>query len=135
MPLIPSGLSQALFERLKDRVKRELGLEPAGSAEPTEPGGKPVAEPQSTPPSSNEEKKLRIQEAGRKRVLLLMQYNGIYRHVEPYSYRFRDKDNANEPLLYAFCHKDQGIEAFKLRKITDLQVTDQPFSPRYPVEF
>lgn len=105
---------------MKTRVFEELGIE----------------SPQPQPaPTTNAEKMLRIQTAGRRRVLLNMQYNGVYRKVEPYSYRYRDKDNPNEPLFYAYCYKDQQIEAFKIRRIQDLQVTGEQFAPRWTVEF
>jgi len=60
-----------------------------------------------------------------------------WRHIAPYSIREkRTKDN--EPLLYAACEKEQWkVEAFDLRRIKDLQVTNKPwpFSPEFAVEF
>lgn len=144
MPLIPSGLSRSLFERLKERSKQELNR----LTQPVQDLGQRLktrvldtlgvetqpAAPQ-PPPATNAEKLLRIQMAGRNRTMLNMQYNGVYRKVEPYSFRYRDKDEPHVPLFYAFCHKDRQIEAFKIRRIQDLQVTNEVFSPRWPVEF
>lgn len=64
-----------------------------------------------------------------------MLYNGHWRDAEVYSYRYRDKDKPHQPLLYAYCRKDDQIEAFKLDKIQDIQLTDRPFNPRWVVEF
>lgn len=142
MPLIPRGLTEGLVERLKERVKRELEqrvVSPIKERVRQELGiEEPVPDPEHQPhrrPVSIAEKMFRIQDAGRQRVMLYMEYNGIYRYVEPYSYRYRDKDNPNQPLLFAYCHKDHGIEAFKLVKITDAVVTRRTFSPRWDVEF
>jgi hypothetical protein len=141
VPLIPKGLTESLVQRLKERVKRELSegvLSPIAPVIQQQLGIEPD-EPQPLQPhrrpTTLAEKMFRIQEAGGNNVLLWMEYNGVYRHVEPYSYRYRDRDNPHEPLLFAWCHKDKGIEAFKLRKITDCVVTDRPFTPRWPVEF
>ena len=64
-----------------------------------------------------------------------MLYNDHWRDVEPYSYRFRDADTPHVPLLYGHCSRHNQIEAYKLRKIQDLQIKDEFFQPQYPVEF
>lgn len=69
-------------------------------------------------------------EASRRGVLCWMQYNGHKRYIEPYSYRFR----GGHQLLYAFCWKDQHIEAFRPDRIQDIELTDIPFKPRWPIE-
>jgi hypothetical protein len=158
MPLDPRGLGERVFNRVVDRVRRQLGVEPVAPVAPVgeEPqpgvidrvqqlvrqrlGLEPQVEqapPYYGPPRSLEEVKQRIQQAGRQMppVLLRMEYNGNYRDVEPYSYRYRDAEDPHIPLFYGYCHKDNQIEAFKLKKITDLQVTAQPFQPRWVVEF
>jgi hypothetical protein len=142
MPLIPRGLSPGLFERLKDRFKRELTervvspvrerVERGLGVEPPEEEPPPTPH---RPPTTNAEKMFRIQQAGQQGVLLWMRYNGQYRNVEPYSYRYRDADYPSEPLFFGWCFKDKKIEAFKIRKIQDIQVTDTPFAPRWTVEF
>lgn len=174
MPLIPRGIGDAFFDRIKDRVRRELGVDPnAAPASPTSPdpglrsrikqlvldqlglpppGAPPPGTPPppppppqppqppqySGPPRSLAEVKERIQRAGRSRPPLLIRanYNGNYRDIEVYSYRFRDKDNPAIPLLYVYCHKDQQIESWKLLKIQDLQITERPYpAVRWDIEF
>ena len=160
MPLNPRGLGDRLFQRLRDRVRTQLsGTPPAtGEAGPADPGlssrirqhirdrlrleplttseqSQPAAE--QGPPRSLEEVRQRIQAAGRQMPprLLRMFYNNHLRDVEPYSFRWRDRDDPHIPLFFGYCYKDKQIEAFKLKKIQDIQVTDQAFQPRWPVEF
>lgn len=143
MPLIPRGLSPGLFERLKDRFQRELSERVVSPVRErierglgiTPPGEPPPSPPAHRAPTTNAEKMFRIQTAGRLGVLLWMRYNGQYRKVEPYSYRYRDADYPDEPLFFGWCDKDKQIEAFKIRKIQDIQVTEEPFEPRWTVEF
>ena len=63
--------------------------------------------------------------------LLELSYNGVARKVEPYS--FRTSKDGNE-LLYAFCHKDGRIEAFRVDRIEHAKATTDKFMPRYTVE-
>ena len=162
VPLIPTGLGRRLYDRVVNRVRRELGPDTTETAmvphkpsladriknvvrrvlnieqpTPALPGEPPEPPLYTGPPRTLEEVKQRIQEAGRQHppVLLRALYNGRWRDLEPYSYRKRDRDDPHIPLLYAFCHKDNGIEAFKLKKFRDLQVTNRPFQPRWDVEF
>jgi hypothetical protein len=100
---------------------------PMPSAQPVVP--QPVQN--LTGPMDMGQKVATIAEAGRRRVLLEMTYNGVTRKVEPYS--FRSKSNGR--LFYGFCYKDQGIESFSLEKIEKIIVTEEPFSPRWEVEF
>jgi predicted DNA-binding transcriptional regulator YafY len=71
-----------------------------------------------------------IAQSAKSRTLLFMRYNSNWRYVEPYSYRHKSTGQ----LLFAFCHKDQHIESFNPNKIEDLQLTEIPFKPRWPVE-
>ena len=64
------------------------------------------------------------------RELLWMTYNNVSRYVEPYSYRFKSTGK----LFYAFCHKDQQIESFRLDRIGDVKRTGIKFEPKYPIE-
>lgn len=139
--------------RIKQLVKEQLGLNqpnPFSTQHPSNrapiPGAAPVAPaPDEAPapervrgrPRSLEEIKQRIQEAGRQLppVMIRMLYHNRWRDVEPYSYRYRDADDPHIPLFFGYCHKDDQIEAFKLKKIQDVQVTQQPFNARYVVEF
>ncbi len=159
MPLLPRGLSDQLFNRIRDRVRDQLGVETTAprpddpglssrikqivrerlGLDPTAPMPEEVGAepPYYGPPRSLEEVRQRIQEAGRNLppLMLRMLYNNRWRNVEPYSFRWRDKDDPHIPLFYAYCHKDKQTEAFKLKKVQDLQVTNQPFQPRFVVEF
>jgi hypothetical protein len=169
-PIDPWGLGQQLYDRIRERVQNEIGVQPVQptSAEPGAPGappdfmsrikqlvkqqlgygqppgppappGAPPAAPEyQGPPRGLAEIKQRIQEAGRQQPpkLLKLLYNNQWRDVEVYSYRFRDADDPHIPLLYAFdVTKDNQIEAYKLKKIQDLQVTGRPYQPRWVVEF
>lgn len=124
MPLIPKGLSQGLIDRVKQRVKQELGLVPQ----------------QQGPPTSEAEMKLRIRTALSTNPprLVRVLYQGAdaptatWREMECYSLRYRGKGGV--PLLYAFCHKDKAIEAFRFDRVKDIQITNKTFAPQYPVE-
>jgi predicted DNA-binding transcriptional regulator YafY len=140
VPLVPKGLGSGLIDRINKRVQRELvnRLVPEKYRDVLkeelnlkEETNKPKPH---TPPQSDAERKFRIQEAGKRRVLLYAKYNGHWRFIEPYSFRYRAK-NSREPLFYGWCYKDNGIEAFRLEKFEDLQVTERPFNPRFDVEF
>lgn len=164
MPVIPRGLSDRMFNRIRQRVQdslgapsvqpvaptREsvdtglssrirqfvqdrLGLEPS----PTETVSQTQAPVVSGPPTSLEEIKQRIQDAARRMPPLKLRalYNGAWRNLSPYSFRYRDADDPHIPLLYAYCDKDKQVECFKLKKFQDLQITAEPYVPQYPVEF
>lgn len=159
MPLNPIGLGKDFVDRLRERVRTELGgggvqqvglpedsgglqsrirqyvREKMNLSEPT-PETPNAAPRRRGPPQGLSEVQQRIQEAARHTppVLLYGLYNGNWRYIEPYSYRFLDRDRPWIPLLYGYCHKDDSTEAYKLYKFQDLQVTDRPFSPRWPVE-
>lgn len=156
MPIETWGLGD-LYDRIRQRVREELG--PASQMAPVAPGmteepslrarirqqarealgmtPEPVQEKFQGPPRSLDEVKERIQAAGRHRPPLLVRidYNGHDRDAEVYSYRWRDKDRPWQPLLYIWCHKDNQIECLKLDKIHNIQLTERPYQPRYPVEF
>lgn len=124
---------------IKNRIKQELGIGQPQPGLPLAPG-QPPPPPKpaySGPPRNLSEVKERIQKAGRSKppMLVRMLYNGQWRDVSVFSYRYRDADDPHIPLLYGYCHKDNHIEAFKLKKIQDIQVTNRPFQPQWPVEF
>lgn len=83
-----------------------------------------------TGPFTGEEKAAVITEAARRYVMLYMKYNGVRRMVEPYSYRHK----STGMLFMGYCHIHQSIEAFKPEKIEEIQLTQFPFAPRWPVE-
>jgi predicted DNA-binding transcriptional regulator YafY len=124
MPLIPRGLSQGLIDRVKQRVKQELGLVPS----------------QQGPPNSEAEMKLRIRTAVSanppRLVRVLYQAEDAttptWREMECYSLRYRGKGGV--PLLYAYCRKDNAIEAFRFDRVKDIQLTNKPFEPKYQIE-
>lgn len=130
MPLVPTGLGVDLLDRIKKRIKTELGFEPA-------PEG---------PPSGVEDIRMRIRKAVNqdppKLVHALYQAKDAnaptWRHLAPYSQRDRGSDGA--PLLYAACEKEGfKIEAFDYRRFLDFRTTNKPWPPAayhpYRIEF
>ncbi len=78
----------------------------------------------------------RIRYAARNRLLARVRYHGVTRLVEPYSLRMPKTGNL---LLYVFetqrgLGPGEGIKAFKVAEIGDVDVTSQAFHPRYLVE-
>jgi predicted nucleotidyltransferase component of viral defense system len=78
----------------------------------------------------------RVRYGARNRLLVRIDYHGVPRLVEPYSLRMPRTGNL---LLYV--HEVQrgggpggGIKAFKVAEIAGVEVTDQPFQPRYLIE-
>lgn len=125
MPLLPTGLTPGLLTRIKERLKRELGLGPKERPRITGP----------------QDVLLRCREAVNQRPPKLVHAlykakdapTATWRHLECYSIRYRGKNNA--PLLFAACSKENwGTEAFDLGRFEDVQVTDIPFSPRWQIE-
>ena len=111
--------------RIRNRLERELGLQPAVL---------PAI-------SSTEDVLLRIRKAVRERPPKLVRafYQAVdatsptWRLLECYSLRYRGQDN--RPLLFAACEKENWkIEAFRLDRFHDVQPTNIPFSPRWPIE-
>ncbi len=73
-----------------------------------------------------------VAEGARNRTKLLMGYKGEARTIEPYSYR--ESPSGAGTLFYGF-HQEAGhIKAFDLAKIESVEVTTEPFEPRWPVE-
>lgn len=78
----------------------------------------------------------RVRYAARNRLLARVAYHGVTRLVEPYSLRMPGTGNL---LLYVFelergFGPGEGIKAFKVAELGDVQVTDRPFQPQYLVE-
>lgn len=78
----------------------------------------------------------RVRYAARNRLLARVAYHGVPRLVEPYSLRMPKTGNL---LLYVFevergFDPGEGIKAFKVAELGDVQVTDVPFQPRFLVE-
>lgn len=109
-------LAQPVVDKAKDKLKgtdfaKNLMLDPS----------KPADEPTI---------KYRIKYAGENQVLLYMLYNGQWRHVEPYSYRRRN----GKLFFYGYCRIHDVIHAFDMKKIKGAVVTDEPYTPRWPIE-
>lgn len=130
MPLNPKGLSRGLVDRIKSLVSREMG----GEEGKGEPGAEGVsADPLLTGAMSDTAVLLyRIRHGARSRTLLWMKYNNTWRHVEPYSFRYRSK--GMQPLFFGWCQLHDEIHSFRLDRVQDIQVTDRPFAPRVEVE-
>ena len=121
-PSDDQALDQSLWGRIVDLSKSIFGPK-----KPEEMAVKPDEGPLDVATI-----KYRIRMAGRLHVLLLMRYNGVVRHVEPYS--FRVKREGAEPLFYGHCRLHDHIEAYRLDRIEGCWVTDEPFMPRWPIE-
>jgi predicted nucleotidyltransferase component of viral defense system len=70
--------------------------------------------------------------AGANRLKVAFRYHSKLRIAEPYS--FRRKSNGNL-LLYAWEDGAPSIKAFITTEMYDVEVTNQPFQPKYRVEF
>lgn len=128
----------SFIDKLRGLVSREplQGVEPG--AETRAPSPVEVAKVRFQGPLQGlPDVMARIQFAARQvpPLRLLEVYHDTPRPSEPYSYRYRAKDDPHVPLLYVYCLKDHHIEAHKLQRIQDLQVTAVPYMPRWPVEF
>lgn len=122
------GLTPGLVDRIKNKVK-EFWDGRSDEAEAT-----PQEDPLLIGPGVDAPIIMyRIRAAAARQVLLYMKYNGEWRHVEPYSWR-RRQAVGNTPLLMGFCYLHSTIEAYKVDKIEDVQVTDRPFKPKWPIE-
>jgi len=73
-----------------------------------------------------------IRFAGSNRLLIRFTYHGRDRLVEPYSLRQAGTGNI---LLYAWEVGGTHIKAFNTAEIRNARPTDQPFTPRYRIEF
>jgi hypothetical protein len=81
-----------------------------------------------------------IFEAGRLQRLLRLVYDGIERTVEPYSLAFkRRKDGVGREYFYAWDRTGghsghTGIKSFINDKVQSIQMTEESFEPRFPIE-
>lgn len=127
---------QSFIDRVRSLVQRDLPEE-----DPSAPPPAPVEVARvrfQGPLAGLPDVMARVQFAARQVPPLLLNevYHDTPRRSEPYSYRYRAKEEPHVPLLYVYCHKDHNIEAHKLQRIQDLQVTAQPFPAiRWPIEF
>lgn len=126
MPVI--GGEDGLFSRAREWVREKLQRGEPSLAEQ-------ITQESTTEPLSYGRLRYRIGLAGRNRLIAKMKYHGMWRDVEVYSYRYRDKDTPHIPLLYAYSHKDGAIRSYKLLKVQGFALTRRAYSPRWPVEF
>lgn len=70
--------------------------------------------------------------AGANRLCIDLTYNGSVRRIEPYSLR---RTRAGNLLLFAIKLSAGQIRAYRVDRIQGIQVTTQPFTPRFAVEF
>ena len=121
---MPFGLSKGFLDRLRERIKTYWS---------TDPDETPQVDRTVLGPASGKNAIMhRIQTAARNKVLLYMQYNNTWRHVEPYSYRYRSA--GLQPLFFGHCVLHDEIHAFRIDRIQDVEVTDRPFTPRHTIE-
>ena len=133
MPLNPKGLSKGLFDRIKERVRDLFNQTPGNeSAEQVADELQVPPEQAQGPASDIPTMLMRIRYAGRTSTLLYMKYNNTWRNVEPYSFRYRSK--GMQPLFYGYCLLHNSIEAYRIDRIQDVRVTNQPFSARWSVQ-
>ncbi len=77
-----------------------------------------------------------IKQAARVRMILRVIYvekDGTsegWRHVEPYSF----SGDGGEQGLFAWDISKNGIRRFSLDRISQAEITNQGYSPRYPIE-
>ena len=57
--------------------------------------------------------------------------NKSFRTVEPYKIM---KDRSGAVIVYGFCLENNGIRAFKLPRIANIQEQEYDFKPRWPIE-
>ncbi len=81
-----------------------------------------------------------IMEAGRLQRILRVIYDGIERRVEPYALAFkRRRDGVAREYFFAYDlsggHSGQiGIKSFIAEKTRSIQMTEESFNPRFPIE-
>jgi predicted nucleotidyltransferase component of viral defense system len=81
-----------------------------------------------------------IIQAGADRRLMRMTYKGVAREIEPYSLVYKQrKDGHREEYFYAYDRtggqkSGPGIKSFLNSEIGSLEVLEERFEPRYPIE-
>lgn len=81
-----------------------------------------------------------IMQAGADRKIIRLLYDGKSRDVEPYSLAYKQrKDGHREEYFYGWDRTGgqstgPGIKTFLNHKIQALEITEQQFEPRYPIE-
>jgi predicted nucleotidyltransferase component of viral defense system len=73
-----------------------------------------------------------IRFAGRNRLCIDLDYGGKTRLVEPYSFR---RSQPGDLLFFGWNVPDGEIRSYRADRIVGVRVTNQPFAPRFAVEF
>ena len=79
-------------------------------------------------------------QAGVERRLVRFTYDGVTRELEPYSLSYKQRvDGHREEYLYAYdrtggCSSGPGLKFWFNHKIRDLEVLEERFEPRFPIE-
>jgi len=116
-------VSKNLLQRLKERITTYFGNDDAHA---------PDGDLDRGPASGVDQIMYRIRKGARERTKLWVKYNNTWRHLEPYSFRYRSK--GMQPLFYAWCELHDEIHSFRIDRIQDIHNTDRPFAPRHDVE-
>ncbi len=74
----------------------------------------------------------KIQFSAANRVCIKLEYSGKLRTVEPLSFR-RNTKNGNK-LFYGFEREDGHVKAYSISKIQSVEITNLPYTEKYPVE-
>lgn len=74
----------------------------------------------------------KLEQAGRNRVMVRMIYKNKVRFIEPYSLRVTKEGNLT---FFGWQQGDHHIKQFRIDKIQNIELTQQTFYPKYPVEF
>lgn len=124
---MPFGLSENFLENLRNRIQTYFG----GSEKP--PTEQPHVDKRLIGPADGIDQIMyRVRYGGRTNTKLWMKYNNTWRHVEPYSFRYRSA--GMQPLFFAWCDLHDEIHSFRIDRIQDIHTTGRPFSPRFAVE-
>ncbi|TSC81998.1 MAG: CRISPR-associated Csx11 family protein [Parcubacteria group bacterium Gr01-1014_20] len=81
-----------------------------------------------------------IMEAGRIRKMVRLVYDGLERMVEPYSLNYKiRKDGVGREYFYGYDRSGgrsgvMSIKSYTEDKIQSVEITDETFEPRYPIE-
>lgn len=73
-----------------------------------------------------------LTQAGKDRLMVKMVYKNEPRLVEPYSLRVTKDGNLT---FFGWQQGDYHIKQFRVDRIQNIELTNQPFTPKFPVEF
>ena len=78
-----------------------------------------------------------IIQAGRLRQTILMRYHGVEREIEPYSFRYKVREDGHGAEYFYGFDRTRGstIKSFFFTEIQSVRPSGRPFIPRYAVEF